>query len=364
LARVRQTREAREARRRAVLEEQAALRRRLTELDAALEEAQNRVAALRAQIDSAQAELDAVENGWIEHDAEGEALRQRLHSEERQLNQAQLALQRAEDHLKYLRKQIENDFGLVAFEIEEGVTSQEPLPFDQIVTSLPRLTEIPPETQEEIRRLKSLLRRLGPVNPEAQEEYRATKARYEFLTQQSQDLEEAAAQLDQVIRELDQLMDQEFRRTFKAVARAFTHYFTRLFGGGTAKLTLTDPKDITNTGVEIIARPPGKRPANLMMLSGGERALTASALIFAIISVSPTPFAVLDEIDAALDEANIGRVREVLTELSEKAQFIIITHSRATLEIADTIYGVSMGQDGISQVLSLKLEGDRLARAA
>jgi chromosome segregation protein len=159
-------------------------------------------------------------------------------------------------------------------------------------------------------------------------------------------------------------MDMEFRRTFKAVAKAFTHYFTRLFGGGTAKLMLTDPKDITNTGVEIIARPPGKRAANLTMLSGGERALTAASLIFAIISVSPTPFAVLDEIDAALDEANIERVKGVLKELGTKAQFIIITHSRATLEIADTIYGVSMGQDSVSQVLSLRLDGDKLAKAA
>ena len=364
LAQVRREQEQRLARIQAIQQERETLNARLQELTQELTHIQARSASLQAQIDPAQAQLDQVENGWIEHDARGEALRARLHQEERQLNQARLALQRAEDHLKYLRKQIENDFGLVSFETEAGITSQEPLPFDQIVTSLPRVTEIPEETQEEIRRLKGLLRRLGPVNPEAQAEYQATKERYEFLMQQSQDLEEAAAQLDKVIRELDQLMDQEFRRTFKAVAKAFTHYFTRLFGGGTARLTLTDPKDITNTGVEIIARPPGKRPANLTMLSGGERALTASALIFAILSVSPTPFAVLDEIDAALDEANIGRVREVLQELSEKAQFIIITHSRATLEIADTIYGVSMGADGVSQVLSLKLEGDRLARAA
>ncbi len=364
LAKVRTDRERRLARVRAIQEELEALEGRLTQLARVLTQTFQRYQTLRSQIEPAQDELDAVENGWIEHDARGEALRARLHQEERQLNQAQLTRQRAEDHLNYLRKQIENDFGLVAFETEEGISAQEPLPFDRIVTTLPRLTEIPPETQEEIRRLKALLRRLGPVNPEAQAEYQATKERFEFLTQQAQDLEEAAARLDRVIRELDQLMDQEFRRTFKAVAKAFTHYFTRLFGGGTAKLMLTDPKDITNTGVEIIARPPGKRPSNLMMLSGGERALTASALIFAIISVSPTPFAVLDEIDAALDEANIGRVRDVLTELSEKAQFIIITHSRATLEIADTIYGISMGQDGVSQVLSLKLEGDHLARAA
>jgi len=344
--------------------EQNTLSQRLSQIQADLAASEQRYQALQTQIAPAQSQLDALENGWIAHDAEGEALRQHLHQEERQLNQAQLALQRSEDQLKYLRKQIESDFGLVTFETEEGVTSQEPLPFDQIVTTLPRVTEISPEMQKEIQRMKGLLRRLGPINPEAQTEYKATKERFEFLTQQSQDLQEAAAQLQKVITELDELMDREFRSTFKAVAKAFTLYFTRLFGGGTAKLMLTNPKDITNTGVEIIARPPGKRPANLTMLSGGERSLTAAALIFAIISVSPTPFAVLDEIDAALDEANIERVKTVLGELSEKAQFIVITHSRATLEIADTIYGVSMGPDSVSQILSLRLDGDKLAKAA
>ena len=344
--------------------EKETLTQRLTQIQQQLAQSDQQFQGLKAQVTPAQKELDTLENGWIEHDAQGEALRQRLHQEERQLNQAQLALQRAEDQLKYLRKQIESDFGLVTFESEDGVTSQEPLPFDQIVTTLPRVTEIPIEMQDEIRRLKGLLRHLGPINPEAQAEFKATQERFDFLTQQSQDLEEAAAQLQKVITELDELMDMEFRRTFKAVAKAFTYYFTRLFGGGTAKLMLTDPKDITNTGVEIIARPPGKRAANLTMLSGGERALTAASLIFAIISVSPTPFAVLDEIDAALDEANIERVKSVLKELGSKAQFIVITHSRATLEIADTIYGVSMGSDSVSQVLSLRLEGNKLAKAA
>lgn len=345
-------------------QESNALTQRLETIKEQLSGSNQHYQVLRGQILPAQERLDELENGWIEHDAHGEALRQRLHQEERQLNKAQLALQRAEDQLKYLRRQIENDFGLVTFETEEGVASQEPLPFDQIVTTLPKITEISPEMQQEIQKLKGLLRHLGPINPEAQAEYKATKERFEFLTQQSQDLEDAAAELQKVITELDELMDQEFRRTFKAVGQAFTHYFTRLFGGGTAKLMLTDPKDITNTGVEIIARPPGKRPANLTMLSGGERALTAASLIFAIISVSPTPFAVLDEIDAALDEANIERVKNVLSELSEKAQFIVITHSRATLEIANTIYGVSMGADSVSQILSLKLDGDRLSKAA
>ncbi|HEY51997.1 MAG TPA: chromosome segregation protein SMC [Caldilineae bacterium] len=347
----------------ALTEETAALKERLASLLTDHQQNDQAYLALTGKVAPAQQELDELEAGWIEHDRRGEALRERLHQEELQLNQAQLALQRAEDHLTYLRSQIESDFGLVALETEDGFASQEPLPFDQIVTALPRVETLPQGAKTEIRRLKGLLNRLGPINPEAQEEYAATKERHEFLSQQSLDLEDASAQMRKVIAELDQLMDQEFRRTFKEVAKAFTRYFTRLFGGGTAKLALTDANDITNTGVEIIARPPGKRPTNLSMLSGGERALTAAALIFSILSVSPTPFCVLDEVDAALDEANITRVRDVLKELTEHAQIIVITHNRGTLEAAETIYGISIGSDSVSQSLSLKLDNGRLQAA-
>lgn len=365
-ARVQETETEIETRRQSI----AALQTELQQLEIRLQnlaeqqtEADEAYEQLFQQIIPAQEELDALDDGWIEHDKEGERLRERLHQEEMQLNQAQLQLQRSEDHLTYLRSQIEHDFGLVRLETENGYSAQEPLPFDKIVTALPRVTSLPPDTKSEIRRLKGLLNRLGPINPEAQAEYTATKERFDFLNQQAHDLEQASAQLQKVIVELDQLIDQEFRRTFNAVNKAFTHYFTRLFGGGAAKLSLTDPDDITNTGVEILARPPGKRPSSLSMLSGGERALTATALIFAILSVNPTPFCVLDEIDAALDEANISRVREVLLELAEKAQFIVITHNRGTLEIADTIYGVSMGPDSVSQTLSLKLSNGKLEEA-
>jgi len=157
------------------------------------------------------------------------------------------------------------------------------------------------------------------------------------------------------------LMEREFERTFQAVAAQFKEYFSTLFGGGTARLELTDPDDLTHTGVEIVARPPGKRAQSLALLSGGERSLTAIALIFAILKVSPTPFCVLDEVDAMLDEANIGRFRTLLKELAESTQFVVITHNRGTIEAADTIYGVSMGADSVSQVVSLKLHGERVA---
>ena len=151
-------------------------------------------------------------------------------------------------------------------------------------------------------------------------------------------------------------MEMAFKETFDAVAERFVETFPTLFDGGSARLELTEPDDLLNTGVDIVARPPGKRAQRLALLSGGERALTAVALLFAILRVSPAPFCVLDEVDAMLDEANIGRFRALLQELAKQTQFIIITHSRGTIEVADTIYGVSMGADAVSQVVSLELD--------
>jgi chromosome segregation protein len=194
------------------------------------------------------------------------------------------------------------------------------------------------------------------VNPIAPEDYKEVKERHQFLSEQSADLEEASERLQQVITELDELMEAAFQKTFDAVAERFTETFTALFNGGTARLELTEPDDLMNTGVDIVARPPGKRAQRLALLSGGERSLTAVALLFAILQVSPAPFCVLDEVDAALDEANVGRFRNLLADLAQRTQFIIITHNRGTIEVADTLYGVSMGTDGVSQVVSLKMD--------
>ncbi|MFQ5410571.1 MAG: chromosome segregation protein SMC, partial [Anaerolineales bacterium] len=184
----------------------------------------------------------------------------------------------------------------------------------------------------------------------------------ENLTNQIADLEAAAEQMREVIAELDILMETEFRRTFEAVAREFRTVFTELFGGGHAELQLTHPNDLTTTGIDVVVQLPGKREQGLALLSGGERSLTASALIFALLQVSPTPFALLDEVDAMLDEANVGRFREKLRALSQQTQFIIITHNRNTVEVADTVYGISMGDDGVSQMMSLKLDGDEVVK--
>jgi chromosome segregation protein len=152
------------------------------------------------------------------------------------------------------------------------------------------------------------------------------------------------------------MIADQFRTTFAALETAFDVRFRQLFGGGFARLTLTDPTDLAATGVEIVARPPGKKAQALAMLSGGERALTAVALLFAMLEVRPVPFCVLDEVDAALDEANVGRFSDALRSLADRTQFIVITHNRGTIEAADALYGVTVGDDSVSHVISLRLD--------
>ena len=201
---------------------------------------------------------------------------------------------------------------------------------------------------------------MGLINPEAEKEHLEVKERYEFLTTQTADLEAAQIQLKEVIAELDLLMERDFRKTFDAVANEFKDTFARLFGGGTAKLVLTDPEHLSTSGVDIQARLPGRRTQSLAMLSGGERSLTACALVFALLRVAPTPFCVLDEVDAMLDEANVGRYRDMLIDLTSLTQFIVVTHNRNTVQAADTVYGITMGTDSASQVIGLKLDGEKV----
>ncbi len=210
-------------------------------------------------------------------------------------------------------------------------------------------------TRARIDEIRRQVRRLGPINAEAPDDYRENRERHEFLTTQLRDLADAEAQLRAAIEELSGEIRIRFSATFEKVAAAFSEYFTAFFGGGSAQLTLTNPDDFATTGIEIEAQPPGKRIKTLSLLSGGERSLTAVALLFALLTANPAPFVVLDEVDAALDEANVGRFTAALKKLAERTQFLVVTHNRRTVEVADAIYGVSMGRDGVSKVLSLKL---------
>lgn len=319
---------------------------------------------LREKIDPAELELSELDKQFESIQMDYSSAQLGVTAAERNHAQAQLELTRGKETLESLRRRIEDDFGLVAFEYVSDIAGPTPLPLEGMVEQLPVVLEIPAELEESINRQRGQLRRMGAINPEAQAEYRSVKERRDFLVTQVADLRKADEDLRQVIAELDELMKREFRKTFEAVAVEFREMFTRLFGGGHARLILQDEEDPTETGIDIEARLPGRREQGLSLLSGGERSLTAVALIFSLLKVSPTPFCVLDEVDAMLDEANVGRFCELLHELSENTQFIVITHNRNTVQVADVIYGVTMGKDSASQVISLKLDevGEELVR--
>jgi chromosome segregation protein len=314
------------------------------------------IRSLQDQIDPAEAALDSVENEQAQLQEVESAVRGKLSQSEHYHAQTRISLARRQEALETWRRRIEDDLGLVAFEYADQISGPTPLPFKGLVEQLPMVEKLSPELEEAIRRQRAQLKRIGPINPEAQEEYKEVRQRFEFLAEQVSDLRKAEADVRQVIQELDRLMEREFQATFNAVASEFRSIFTRLFGGGYAHLVLTDPEDLTETGIDIEARLPGRRSQGLSLLSGGERSLTATALVFALLRVSPTPFCVLDEVDAMLDEVNVERFRELLSELSEHTQFVIVTHNRNTVQAADVIYGVTMGRDSVSQVLSLKLD--------
>lgn len=322
----------------------------------ALGDVRTKLEELQGQMRPAEEALAVAESSRVDLESQESEMRLALQSTEREHSRAQIGLARKQEELASLKRRIEDDFGLVAFEFEEDVPGQEPLPFEGIVERLARVEELPSEIEKQSRNLRMQLRRIGPVNPEARREYREVDERVEFLTSQVDDLRKAEGQIYEVIAELDVLMEREFRKTFDAVAIAFREAFTRLFGGGSAHLTLTDPDDLTQTGIDIDARLPGRRTQSLAMLSGGERSLTASALIFALLKVAPTPFCVLDEVDAMLDEANVTRFTDMLAELSQDTQFVLITHNRLTVQAAEVVYGVSMGVDTTSKVIGLKLD--------
>ena len=311
---------------------------------------------LVARIQPAAELLQADEAALRELEALELAGRERLYAAEAAHSQALVDLQRRQDRQVSLREQIEGDYEFVSLTTDLPVALALELDENRVL-KLPHVAAVPDTLEQEIRSLKNKMRWIGNVNLEAPSEYALEKARLEFLNTQSTDLQRASESLHQLVQELDQVMQHKFRETFDAVARAFKEYFTKLFGGGSAELVLTDPANLGESGIEILAHPPGKRRQPLGLLSGGERALTAGALVFALLRSSPTPFCVLDEVDAALDEANVGRFRTTLREISERTQFIVVTHNRGTVEVAGTVYGISMGADGASQMISLRLDG-------
>jgi chromosome segregation protein len=220
------------------------------------------------------------------------------------------------------------------------------------------------ELESELEELKRKLDAIGPVNPMADEEYRELETRYEFLTSQRKDLLDSISSTETAIRRIDTTSKQRFQEAFTEINKHFDTTFKQLFGGGRAGLSLIDEDDILESGLDINAQPPGKRLQNVLLLSGGEKALTAIALMFAVFRYKPSPFCLLDEVDAPLDDANVGRFLAMLGNLRETTQFVIITHNRKTMEIADQMYGVTMEEPGISKLVSVKLVDEQAAEPA
>jgi chromosome segregation protein len=348
------------------------LQKRFDEIELNLAEIEEKKGVLKTSLDEIQEWIAVIEKDQIEpisaasEEAEKsvsamQKLEAHSHQQviiaERQYTQLDLELSRRQDQLDHLRERIEDDFGLVSFGEGQKYGEPTPLPFNNgLIEDLPRVAEMPERHEDEIKRLKNQMRRIGAINPEAQQEYIEVKERFEFLTQQVADLEKASKDLQEVIKTLDEMMEIDFLKTFKSVNQEFSNYFSRLFNGGEAKLVFSEEENPVEGGVDIEARLPGRRQQGLALLSGGERSLTAVALIFALLKVSPPPFCILDEVDAMLDESNVGRFVDVLRELSKNIQVVIITHNRNTVQAADVIYGVTMGRDSTSQMISLKLE--------
>ncbi len=317
---------------------------------------EERIREIRHLIDESEEALQKREEEQSQLQKAESRARKSLNQAERSYAQAEVTLTSSQESLHRMQERIREDIGLVEYEYEEDVSGPTPLPFEGYVEKLPRKKSIPQDLESNIKSLRRQMRRLGAVNPEAQDEYHDVQERHQFLTEQLSDLRKAEADTKEVIAELEVLMEREFRKTFNAVAEQFRKIFVRLFGGGEGRLVLTDPDDLSRSGVDIKARLPGRRMQGLSLLSGGERSLTAAALIFSLLKVSPTPFCVLDEVDAMLDESNVARYRELLRELSSETQFIVITHNRNTVQVADVLYGITMAEDMTSRMLSLKLD--------
>ena len=213
--------------------------------------------------------------------------------------------------------------------------------------------------KKDVAALRDSIKKLGDVNVNAIEEYKEVSERYTFLKTQRDDLVEAEKTLLQIIEELDTAMRRQFRDKFQKINHEFDKVFRELFGGGKGTLELMEDEDILEAGVRIIAQPPGKKLQNMMQLSGGEKALTAIALLFAIQNLKPSPFCLLDEIEAALDESNVSRFANYLHKLTRHTQFIVITHRRGTMEKADRLYGITMQEKGVSVLVSVNLIDDK-----
>jgi chromosome segregation protein len=318
--------------------------------------------ALEAELRPLELELQSAERGRSDQVTERQDVEQQLavlRAAERAARETRearhVAAQRAQDALERLHAEITETAELEADQLGGGAAWAEQLRLELGEAALPPEQSFDLDAaRRRIATLQRELRAVGGVAESVVEEYRELSERHAFLEHQSADLRAAMADLEAAAAELEANMKERFSQTFSAIQAAFQECFAELFGGGEARLVLTEPDDLLRTGIEIVARPPGKKLQGLLSLSGGERALTVVSLLFGLLKINPTPFCVLDEVDAALDEANVTRFANLLAEFARRIQFVVVTHNRATMDKADAMYGVSMDAAGVSHVFSVR----------
>ncbi len=351
----------------------------LERVERSIEELDAREGRLRGDVSSAQHQQGQAAGRVLLHRGrlsetvqEAVVARDALSASRAELDDAQGQLGNAEAELKVMRGGIDekatrvNELMLRGRELELAVEHLEEQIADRHRVELRAVLgdyhamPVPDESQKaRAEELQRLIDRMGEINLTAIEEYNENSERYEHLTAQRADLEAALGQLERAIRQMNKESRALFREAFVAINERFKRIFPILFRGGKGELRLVDPQDLLETGVDIMAQPPGKKLGSLELMSGGEKALTAVALIFAIFEFKPTPFCLLDEVDAPLDEANISRFAETIRQMTDRSQFIIITHSKRTMEYADVLYGVTMEEPGISNLVTVELKGER-----
>jgi len=361
LARWQQQSDALAATRERLARQAASERDRIVRLRGTAEAADERVVKLEHDTEAAAAQRVAL----VE---DSRAATSRVHDDREQYDELRLAVDELEASIKTLRgdldehrerlQQVElglQEIGLERQHVALDVRQRFDVDVEEVLIDFHHRPLAGPEIDERRKELRRVLARLGEVNLTAIEEFEEVSKRYEYLTGQRGDLESAISQLQEAIDKINRTTRQLFRDTFEAVDARFQQLFPRLFNGGRAQLRLTDPSDLLATGVEIEAQPPGKQLRSLDLLSGGEKALTAVSLIFAIFLIKPSPFCILDEVDAPLDDANVGRMCKLVRELASDTQFIMITHNKVTMEASDRLYGVTMEQRGISKLVSVNM---------
>jgi len=306
-------------------------------LDARVNEMAARDTAMREALKTSEEELKVLRAGVQEY------LEKR--------SQIELDLQRKQMELKYLDETSRKE---LACPVAELASSDDPIPDADAIA----------EAEQSANDLRNRIESLGPVNAAAMEEFQEAQQRHDFLTTQRQDLIDSIRDTEKAIQEIDQVSKQKFAEAFEAINHNFRGISQTLFGGGTGEMRLTDQENLNESGIDIICSPPGKRLQNVLLLSGGEKALSAVALLMAIFQFSPSPFCILDEVDAPLDESNIGRLTKLLSEMSASTQFVVITHSKRTMEAAQALYGVTMQEPGVSRLVSVRFHGEASAPAA